>query len=380
MAKLKFKPISIGGSNSSTTQRDSRILSEFPKDALDDLYSICTDYDEPDNNVRSDRVNYLCSKLGFKELGPGTNRIAFLKDGNVFKIALDRRGLIDNLSEYKRSIETPAALSKSYETNRTILTCEYCSLMDVDQYQGQKDQLRKILELLSTKYIMDDLGLTPKNYCNWGYRANGALVAIDYAYLYPYEKYPDVLRCSCGGLIESNSSYTGYKCSKSSCGNVYTPTELLQRFPMDFEDDETEEIYKNYFNHTNRDMIILDSNGEVLTTVSQPEYDNTDNMVDDTKEEFTEEVKVNNSTNSVEPVKAVNGVATSLSDHLQDIVHGAKFEKPPSLIDGTEIMDDLPQSALDQNCDVDSMFDMLEKYKVLRANDPHAHSNPIYDD
>ena len=381
LANLKFTP--IAASDEIKKIRESRILTEFSHKALDDLYNICTDYDEPDNNVRADKANYVCNKLGFKELGPGTNRIAFMKDGVVYKIALDRRGLIDNVSEYKRSIEKPGRLAKVYETNRTILTCEYCSLMDADQYQSQKELLRTILDDLSKSYIIDDLGLTPKNFCNWGYRPNDALVAIDYAYLYPYEKYPEVLRCSCGGIISPNSSYTGYKCSNNQCGIVYTPTELIQRFPMDFEDDETDELYKLYIKNINKDSIILNSNrsDEKANEEINDEIADIPNDVVECEREIN---KVNESlinlSNLPRTDKPFNNTLP-LSEHLQSIVNQAKFTKPPAIINPEhDNMPELPRSASDQQVEEHELLDMLEQFGVIRAGDISRKSNPIYDD
>ena len=55
------------------------------------LYHDCLRLDIGDNNVKAE----ICSAIlgtGFSEIGTGTNRIAFLHNGVVVKVALDRRG------------------------------------------------------------------------------------------------------------------------------------------------------------------------------------------------------------------------------------------------------------------------------------------------
>lgn len=55
------------------------------------LYYKCLRLDIPDNNVKAE----ICSEIlgpQFAEIGTGTNRIAFLHNGVVVKVALDRRG------------------------------------------------------------------------------------------------------------------------------------------------------------------------------------------------------------------------------------------------------------------------------------------------
>lgn len=55
------------------------------------LFHNCLRLDIADNNVKAE----ICSRIlgnTFSEIGTGTNRIAFLHNGVVVKVALDRRG------------------------------------------------------------------------------------------------------------------------------------------------------------------------------------------------------------------------------------------------------------------------------------------------
>ena len=55
------------------------------------LFHNCLRIDIPDNNMKAE----VCAEIlgpSFSEIGTGTNRIAFLHNGVVVKVALDRRG------------------------------------------------------------------------------------------------------------------------------------------------------------------------------------------------------------------------------------------------------------------------------------------------
>ena len=55
------------------------------------LFYNCMRLDIADNNIKAE----LCAEIlgnTFSEIGTGTNRIAFLHNGVVVKVALDRRG------------------------------------------------------------------------------------------------------------------------------------------------------------------------------------------------------------------------------------------------------------------------------------------------
>jgi hypothetical protein len=207
------------------------------------LFENAMDLREVDNNVKADNIREIIGS-SFQELGTGTNRIALMKDGYVFKVALDRRGMIDNLAEYKRSAEAPMYLAKCYETNRCVAISEYVNLISADEYVQNKDKLRFILSELTSKYVIKDLGLTPKNYCNWGYRDDGSIVALDYAYMYPIAGNEEALRCSCGGIIELDSTFTTYKCNNKECGLVYSAMEILNKMDIDSERTDDEAVFK----------------------------------------------------------------------------------------------------------------------------------------
>jgi hypothetical protein len=225
----------------------SRLNNEIPDDAKIALYKITADASIIDCNEKADLISAIMTNLGFVEIGCGTNRIAFRKHNYVFKVALDKRGWIDNISEYKRSIEFPQYFMKVYETNREIVVCEYCELISEDYFMTHKDQVKQILSILSNYYIMDDVGLTTKNFCNWGIRTTTSgdevMVLIDNAYFYPLRN-KEMITCSCGSRIVPSDDFTYYKCSNSACTLHYSVAEILNmsRFDYDGEDEEAVKV------------------------------------------------------------------------------------------------------------------------------------------
>ena len=206
------------------------------------------DYEEVNIRSVNDAANLITARLspmGFKEIGIGSNRIAYLKDGYVFKIAMDRRGCIDNMSEYLRSIEEPQYLAKVYETNRMIAVAEYARLLSFNEFQENKDKIRKMLAHLSLRYITQDMGLINKNYCNLGFRSNGDLIFIDYAYMYKKAGREDKICCSvCGHSLRPNAECTGYVCTNDRCGTTYLTYEVLNMMDVYLDEIDDEEVVK----------------------------------------------------------------------------------------------------------------------------------------
>lgn len=216
----------------------------IPKWAILEIRSIISDPFIDDCNEVADKITELMTYLGFEELGCGTNRIAFRKGQDCYKIALDNRGKIDNVSEYRRSKEHPEVFAKTWECLETkeIINCEYCELIEFAQFYERREEARRILKYISNTYVFDDIGITSKNFCNWGLRYNyktgeSDLVIIDYAYTYPKNSDYRLTTCDCGGEIKPNADFTGYACDNATCRRSYTVDDLLERCKIDFDSD-----------------------------------------------------------------------------------------------------------------------------------------------
>ena len=220
------------------------------------LFYNCLRIDIPDNNMKAEVVKKILGP-DFEEIGTGTNRIALLHNGVIVKVALDRRGLVDNFQEFKRSIELEAYLAKTYETNFLINICEYVEVMDQDTFLINEREIKMMLKEISKNYLFDDIGFTMKNSYNWGMREAKLtpeeryelddlideiydICILDYGYLYPLNgQKENLLRCPrCSHKLEWNMNYTSLGCSNSQCKFTATPMQMRRQMKLDFEDME----------------------------------------------------------------------------------------------------------------------------------------------
>ena len=220
-----------------------RIRELFTNKQLILLYNIAVRTDIPDLNEKGKMIEYVIGPE-FQLLGSGTNRIAFLHENYVYKFALDRRGVVDNYTEFKRSADMPGLLTKTYETNMIILVAEYCTLMTQKEFMDNGASIKNILKMISNEYIFTDLGLNDKNYANWGWRSNGDIVILDYGYLYKKFGNEEVLQCpKCGGGLTYNNTFTQLICNQDTrynvaCGAKYDPEKVIHRRSSIFDDFE----------------------------------------------------------------------------------------------------------------------------------------------
>jgi len=232
------------------SETQSLIDNVFGKELLKKIYFHCCRLDIEDNNIKAELLQELLGNE-FVELGTGTNRMAYIYNPNterkfqgganlVYSIALDRRGLIDNFTEFKRSAEIPEIMIKCYETNMLILVEEYVTLMDQQEFIANEHGIKAILGELSKAYIFEDIGFMLKNQSNYGYRQNGDIVILDGGYIYPMGANAEgILSCpKCKGRLEYNVNYTGFTCSNNQCRSKYSFMDIRRRMNLSLEDVE----------------------------------------------------------------------------------------------------------------------------------------------
>jgi len=220
-----------------TTRIRSRILQYFSKDLLRDLYKICRSSVISDNNLKVEAMIETMRNHGleFDELGPGTNRLAILIENYVFKIALDKWGIRDNLNEFTMSQELQPYVVKTYETNELISVCEYVTVISREEFEERKEEIRRILAVLAESYLLGDVGTVGKNFCNWGYRDNGELVILDFAYIFRVKN--DQLLCSKDqAILEYDENFHSLRCPV--CSRKYTFMDIRRRISMEEEEHE----------------------------------------------------------------------------------------------------------------------------------------------
>jgi len=227
----------------------SRILEYFSKDLLAEIYNVTTDVTIPDNNSKADIIINILNKydVDFDELGLGTNRMSIFIDSYVFKIAFDRDGIHDNWREFIMSKELQPLVSKTYECNGLIAVAEYVVLISKEEFtlEENKESVKSILSILADSYLLGDVGSVAKNFTNWGYRSNGELVILDYAYI--YRVIGDEMICKnlkdghrCDGVLQYDDNFFKLFCPK--CRTKYTFHQIRNRIDKTFEAKELELI------------------------------------------------------------------------------------------------------------------------------------------
>ena len=258
---------------------ESRLRSAISLDILEKILEIINDIGLSISK-RGRAIKDLMEAEGFDLIGSGTNRIVFRYEGYVYKIALDDLGIRDNITEFKRSMERPEDFAICYETNALVLTQEYVNLFaDENALSIHRNEIRALLRSLSKEYIIQDLGVTPKNYCNYGTRpSDDSVVILDYGYVYPIVGNEDIMTCGCGGPIVINEDFAGYHCANPKCGCRYDADAMLRRMnkePEDIEDSlilmhEAEEVNKehdsgNDFDYRDEDFAFMHGEFKYLT-------------------------------------------------------------------------------------------------------------------
>lgn len=225
-------------------RRRSRILQFFSKKLLEDLYAICKNNRISDNNLKVKRIIDVLDTHGvdYNELGPGTNRFAILIDNYVFKIALDQWGIRDNINEFTMSQELQPFVIKTYELNDLMTVSEYVTVISREEFDEKKPQIQKKLAILAETYLLGDVGTISKNFCNWGYRDDGELVILDYAYIYRVKG--DELLCT---NINHSPVFLNYdenfhKLVCPVCGQIHTFMDIRRKVTLELEKQENDMV------------------------------------------------------------------------------------------------------------------------------------------
>ena len=179
----------------------------------------------------------------YRRIGEGTNRFVCLLDNHIIKVAYNYLAYIDNMNELAQAKYKSKYLAQAYETNGIILVSEYVTVMDKMEFLESQFHIQKILDILAEDqsldndkrrfYILGDMGMSEKNYGNWGRRMNGDIVVLDYGYLYQLtdSEWKDVAKCpTCGSSLEYTKDYSELKCTRTDCATEVKYTTLRNSF------------------------------------------------------------------------------------------------------------------------------------------------------
>lgn len=181
-------------------------------------------------------------KIPVQELGTGTNRLVVKYSQYALKIALDDEGIDDNRQEWVMSDRLAPDIAESHEisgdiirkddntyeiTGGHLMVATYIPAMaNWSEMLMHQTKILSILKRWSENNLLGDVGLTKKNFANWGVRINEPK-CIDFAYVYPAGMNLFTCTCGCPDLDPDPHSYAKYICRH--CKKDVSDSELRAR-------------------------------------------------------------------------------------------------------------------------------------------------------
>lgn len=250
-------------------------------------------------NARGIRVKNILheemERLGipYEPLGVGTNRVGVKIDGYVIKASLDMDGKIDNRREYKYSKAIQPYVTKTYECMPTglLAACEYIVPFDIQEYHERKSDMRYILDDISKMgYLVGDVGITGKNYVNWGVRPDNTIAILDYAYIYSvgFNTFK-CHECEEEPFLKWDESFVTLTCP--NCGKKYEFGDIRRRITRQQQEKEIGDIRLMGYNLT-KPKEVVEYNSlfeyEPKKKIKKKKKDKTDELLDRIEKEIKE--------------------------------------------------------------------------------------------
>lgn len=225
-----------------------------------------------DNNQKAEFIKEILTEnnIPFTPLGSGTNRYAVLIDGYAVKIALDPAGKMDNQREMKYGKWLYPYVIKIYECtkNGLIAVSEYVSIFDMDDFTEHQDEMRKILTIISNNYVIGDIGITTKNYVNWGTRSNGEICILDFAYIYSTGYNVFTCTCSDESVLRSTHDFDKFVCP--TCNRKFTFGEIRKNITREDEVNEIGDLTESgYFLTQSRQTVNFNPNFKITLFIEE---------------------------------------------------------------------------------------------------------------
>ena len=182
--------------------------------------------------------------IDYNPIGGGTNRYAFMADGYIVKIACDADGKIDNKREFIYSLPLQPYVIKCYETYADGLMAifEYVEAFTIDDFWKNTGRMKEILSQIGNQFLIGDVGINSTNYVNWGFRDDGSIVILDYAYIYSVAFKQFTCPCSPSSILYYDKDFNKLVCS--TCGKVYSFRDVRKRISRKDQDEEIGDLYK----------------------------------------------------------------------------------------------------------------------------------------
>lgn len=239
------------------TKKRSLIIQYFSMDLYIELMKV-TMLSDVDNNEKGSIIKELLTKFNvpYTSLGSGTNRMAVLIDGYAVKIALDKDGMIDNRREFLYSKDLQPYVVKVYEStpNGLIAITEYVSIFTLDDFHMYQSEMKNILEDISQQFLIGDVGITGKNYVNWGVRDDGTICILDFAYIYAVQYKLFVCSCDDETMLQYDKDFVNMRCPR--CGRKYTFGEIRKKVTKAKQELEIGDIRRLGYNLKESEQMI----------------------------------------------------------------------------------------------------------------------------
>lgn len=204
------------------------------------------------NNKKAAEIKRRLTEWGipFSTLGPGTNRLGLLLEGWTVKIALDSDGEIDNKREFIYSMQLYPYVIKCYECvpNGLIAVFEYVEVFSLDDFYKSQDRMREILRDIASGFLIGDVGISTKNYMNWGHRGEEVCI-LDFAYIYSVKFKTFTCQCSADALLHYDKDFNNLICPV--CGRKYSFKDIRKKISRKDQDDEIGDITKKGYTISN---------------------------------------------------------------------------------------------------------------------------------
>ena len=249
----------------------SRIKEIFSVDLLIELNYVT--YMDINNKQKGDEVQKILKDKGIKflPLGSGTNRLGIQIDDTVYKIALDKHGMIDNKREFKYTDKLQPYVIKVYECtpDGMVMACEPFSPLSEVEMKESRDEMIEILSKIAKHFFIGDIGFNTDNYANWGRRkTDKSLGILDFAYIYSVDY--NTFRCNqCveRGFLKYDKNYVNLICPH--CGAEYTFGAIRRRITRKDESREIGDIRELSYNITSPVEVVKENRDYTISLYGQ---------------------------------------------------------------------------------------------------------------
>ena len=208
---------------------------------LDKLYNVASSVRYAGNiQKKLKAIAEIMKPRGFIKQGQGTNRIVYrhLEDTSiVLKIATDKTGMRDTPKEFLNQEKLKPFVTKVFEVTPDGVVGEFERVQPItsrEEYLSCANDAYELLNTLTGKYILADIGTN--FFMNTGIRTrnNFGLVLLDFSFLYEVDGNKLMCRAPsqtdpfgiCGGWIDYDKGFNEFRCNK--CGAVYKAVELAK--------------------------------------------------------------------------------------------------------------------------------------------------------